>query len=90
MASGSAQLSGRGDGADAVAVDGTIVHGGAEVRGVQFAEVLLDHQQGFPEERRGVLHFLESRFAAEVRRRTAANGDTMSKYSLKLVEFLRP
>jgi len=45
LASGGAQLSGWGDGADAIVQENVVVHRCAEVRGVQFAEVLLDDQQ---------------------------------------------
>jgi len=45
MTSGGAQLSGGDDGADAVGKDDPNVHGGTEVRGVRFAEMLCDDQQ---------------------------------------------
>ena len=61
MSSGGAQVSGRTDDADAGAVDHAVVHYGAEVRGAQLAEVSLDDQQRFPDQRRRVLHFLDPR-----------------------------
>jgi hypothetical protein len=49
MASGGAPLSGGGDGALAIAMGRAVLHRLAEVRSVQFPEVLLDDQVRLPD-----------------------------------------
>ena len=60
MASGGDQLSGRDREGKSVGVATAVVHGRTQVRGVQFAKVLLDDQQGFPDQRGRVLHDLKA------------------------------